>query len=444
MAEVLTVSQLTRAVRELVEGHIGQVWVEGEISNYRKQSSGHHYFTLKDDRSQLMCVMFARSFSAKSGIPLSDGLHVQAYGQVTVYEARGQHQLVVQLIQTKGQGVLQARFEALKRKLEGEGLFSPDRKRGLPGFPRRVALITSPTGAAVQDMLNILQRRSPWLSILICPVRVQGEGAAEEVAEMIDSVNAQMTGAPIDVLIVGRGGGSLEDLWAFNEEIVARAIFRSRIPVVSAVGHEIDFTIADFVADLRAPTPSAAAEIVAPDVVSLAGDLKARSNMLSRLINQALEIRRLRLERLASSSFLREPRRILTDRQQQVDQLETRLLGYWKATREQRRERIANIVAILSAFRPDRLFEMKRKELVFLEGRLKQLIAAQVSDRRIRVAESARTLRLLGPQQTLERGYSITMNERAEVIRSIQSIGRGEKIRTRLVDGEIGSTVNSP
>jgi exodeoxyribonuclease VII large subunit len=444
MAEVLTVSQLTRAVRELVEGHIGQVWVEGEISNYRKQSSGHHYFTLKDDRSQLMCVMFARSFSAKSGIPLSDGLHVQAYGQVTVYEPRGQHQLVVQLIQTKGQGVLQARFEALKRTLEGEGLFSPDRKRGLPGFPRRVALITSPTGAAVQDMLNILQRRSPWLSILICPVRVQGEGAAEEVAEMIDSVNAQMTGAPIDVLIVGRGGGSLEDLWAFNEEIVARAIFRSRIPVVSAVGHEIDFTIADFVADLRAPTPSAAAEIVAPDVVSLTGDLKARSNMLSRLINQALEIRRLRLERLASSSFLREPRRILTDRQQQVDQLETRLLGYWKATREQRRERIANIVMILSAFRPDRLFEMKRKELVFLEGRLKQLIAAQVSDRRNRVAESAKTLRLLGPQQTLERGYSITMNERAEVIRSIQSIGRGEKIRTRLVDGEIGSTVNSP
>jgi exodeoxyribonuclease VII large subunit len=442
MVEVLSVSQLTRVVRELIESRLGLVWVEGEISNYRKQSSGHHYFTLKDDRSQLTCVMFARSYSAKSGTPLADGLQVQAYGQVTVYEARGQYQLVVQLIQPKGQGLLQARFEALKKKLEGEGLFAAERKRPIPKFPLRVALVTSSTGAAVQDMLNILQRRSPWLSILICPVRVQGEGAAEEIAEMIDSINVRSSEPQIDVLIVGRGGGSLEDLWAFNEESVARAIFRSIIPVVSAVGHEIDFTIADFVADVRAPTPSAAAEIVAPDVLSLAGDLRARLSALSRLINQALEVRTLRLARLADSVYLREPKRLLSDRQQQVDQIELKLVNFWNATLEQRRARVEKIVAILTAFRPDRLFEMKRRELSSLDGRLKQAVFTELTQHRNRVAEYRKMIRLLGPQQTLERGYSITLDGNGEVVRSIRSVRPGDKLLTRLLDGEIGSTVN--
>ncbi len=276
MASILTVSELTRAIREVLEGRIGEVWVEGEISNYRKQSSGHHYFTLKDDRAQLACVMFARSYGAQTRIPLSDGMQVQVFGQVTVYEARGQYQLIVQLVQSKGQGLLQAKFEALKRKLQAEGLFDPDHKRPLPQFPRRVALVTSATGAAVQDMLNILLRRSPWLSILICPVRVQGEGAAVEISNMIDYVSSRAVELKVDVMIIGRGGGSLEDLWEFNEEIVARSIYRSRIPVISAVGHEIDFTITDFVADRRAPTPSAAAEIVAPDILALQGELISR------------------------------------------------------------------------------------------------------------------------------------------------------------------------
>src|SRR6516165_5522572 len=249
MATILTVSELTRTVRDVLEGQIGDVWVEGEISNYRKQSSGHHYFTLKDDRSQIACVMFARSYGAQAQIQLSDGMKVQAYGRVTVYEARGQYQLIIQLVQSKGQGLLQARFEALKRKLLAEGLFEKDRKRALPKFPRRVALVTSPTGAALQDMLNIFQRRNPWLSILICPVRVQGDGAAAEISEMIRHVSAHAQEFKVDVMIVGRGGGSFEDLWEFNEESVARAIYSSLVPVVSAVGHEIDFTIADFVAD---------------------------------------------------------------------------------------------------------------------------------------------------------------------------------------------------
>ena len=231
MATILTVSELTRTIREIIEGRIGEVWVEGEISNFRKQSSGHHYFTLKDDRSQVACVMFARSYGAQTRIALSDGMQVQAYGLVSVYEARGQYQLIVQLIQPKGQGLLQAKFEALKRKLQAEGLFDTARKKPLPKFPRRVALVTSPTGAAVQDMLNILKRRSPWLSILICPVRVQGEGAAAEISEMIDFVSSYAAELKVDLMIVGRGGGSLEDLWEFNEESVARSIYRSRLAV---------------------------------------------------------------------------------------------------------------------------------------------------------------------------------------------------------------------
>jgi len=282
MALILTVSELTRTVRDVLEGHIGEVWVEGEISNYRKQSSGHHYFTLKDERSQVACVMFARSYGAQSRVPLSDGMQIQAYGRVTVYEARGQYQLIVQLVQSKGRGLLQAKFEALKRKLLAEGLFEKDRKRALPKFPRRVALLTSPTGAALQDMLNILQRRNPWLSVLICPVRVQGEGASAEISEMIRHVSLRAQEWKIDVMIVARGGGSFEDLWEFNEENVARAIFSARIPVISAVGHEIDFTIADFVADVRAPTPSAAAEILGPDILNLQGELAARRSALDR------------------------------------------------------------------------------------------------------------------------------------------------------------------
>jgi exodeoxyribonuclease VII large subunit len=441
MTEVFSVSQLTRTVRELIEGRLGQVWVEGEISNYRKQSSGHHYFTLKDDQSQLACVMFARSYSAKSGQTLVDGLQIQAYGQVTVYEARGQYQLIVQLIQTKGQGLLQARFEALKKKLEEEGLFDAGRKRPLPKFPCRVALITSPIGAAVQDMLNILQRRSPWLSMLICPVRVQGERAPEEIAEMIDHINSRLEEPAIDVLIVGRGGGSLEDLWAFNEEIVARAIFRSRIPIVSAVGHEIDFTIADFVADFRAPTPSAAAEIVAPDVVSLTSELNTRMAALSRVVYRALEIRWLRVERLAGSSYLREPKRLLTGRQQQVDQLEMRLFHLWKGTAGQRRARVEKVRAILSAFRPDRLFKLKYGALNSLEGRFKQIFLGKLTRYKNRVAELGKMIQLLGPQQTMTRGYSITVDGNGDILRSVRSVRPGDRLQTRLLDGEVKSTV---
>jgi exodeoxyribonuclease VII large subunit len=439
MESVLTVTQLTRVVRELLEGRIGMVWVEGEISNYRKQSSGHHYFTLKDDSSQLACVMFARSYGAQSRVRLADGLLVQVFGQVTVYEARGQYQLIVQLIQPKGQGLLQAKFEALKRKLEAEGLFDAARKRKLPRFPRRIALVTSPTGAALQDMLNILRRRSPWVRILICPVRVQGEGASREIAARINEVSRRAEELAIDLMVVGRGGGSLEDLWEFNEEIVARAIHRSRIPVVSAVGHEIDFTIADFVADLRAPTPSAAAELVAPDVLSLTGEVLAFREKMQRLLTQAVELRKLGMQRV--SGYFREPERILINRRQFVDSAEQRLVLVHKNLFEQYHVRLRHAFLILSAFRPEQRIQACRKELMSTEGRMRKAIAARLERQRNRVVELTKAIRLLGPQQTLERGYSITQDLHGNLIRSRTQLQVGSRVRTRLADGSVESEI---
>jgi len=261
---VLSVGQLTRRITGLLEGGIGSVWVEGEISNLRRQSSGHCYFTLKDEESQLSCVLFARSAAGKTD--LRDGLQVQLHGKISVYKPRGQYQLVVRLVQSKGEGMLQALFVELKRRLAQGGLFDQERKNPLPRFPRRIGVVTSPTGAAIRDFLHVLHRRHAGVRVVIPPVRVQGKGAAAEIAAAVSEFSRGGDAiGPVDVIVVTRGGGSLEDLWEFNEESVARAIAASAIPVVSAVGHEIDFSIADFVADFRAPTPIAAAEILAAD-----------------------------------------------------------------------------------------------------------------------------------------------------------------------------------
>ncbi|HYK23424.1 MAG TPA: exodeoxyribonuclease VII large subunit, partial [Candidatus Acidoferrum sp.] len=268
-SKVLTVTELTRSIRGALETKFRAVWVQGEISNYKLHPSGHQYFTLKDQRTQIGCVIW-RDTIAPPRKPVVDGSQVQVYGTVTVFEARGQYQLNVQILQPRGVGLLQAKFEALKLKLEAEGLFAAERKRPLPKFPRRIGIVTSPTGAAIRDMVNVLRRRAPWLQILINPVRVQGTGAAQEIAVGIRELALPNEAfAPLDLIVVTRGGGSIEDLWEFNEEIVARAIFHSAVPIVSAVGHEIDFTISDFVADLRAPTPSAAAELIVPDTIDL-------------------------------------------------------------------------------------------------------------------------------------------------------------------------------
>src|SRR5206468_3225356 len=272
-SKVYTVGELTRQIRGILETKFGAVWVQGEISNYKLHPSGHQYFTLKDQRAQISCVIW-RDTMLPPRQPLADGAQVQVYGTVTVFEARGQYQLNVQILQPRGVGLLQAKFEALKRKLQAEGLFAPERKRPLPKFPRQIGIVTSPTGAAIRDILNVLKRRAPWLQILINPVRVQGTGAAQEIAVAIrELATPNENWRPLDLIVVTRGGGSIEDLWEFNEEIVARTIADVNLPIVSAVGHEIDFTICDFVADLRAATPSAAAELIVPDVADLRRNL---------------------------------------------------------------------------------------------------------------------------------------------------------------------------
>src|SRR6059058_5404821 len=279
-SKVFTVGELTRQIRSTLETKLRAVWVQGEISNYKLHPSGHQYFTLKDQRAQIACVIW-RDTMASPRQPIVDGSQVQVYGTVTVFEARGQYQLNVQILQLRGVGLLQAKFEALKRKLEAEGLFAPERKRLLPKFPRRIGIVTSPSGAAIRDILNVLSRRAPWLQILINPVRVQGTGAAQEIAVAIRELALPNKAfASVDLIVITRGGGSMEDLWEFNEEIVARAIFDSAVPIVSAIGHEIDFTIADFVADLRAPTPSAATEIIVPDANDLLRRVEALRNSL--------------------------------------------------------------------------------------------------------------------------------------------------------------------
>src|SRR3954468_20030208 len=287
-SKVFTVGELTRQIRGTLETKFGAVWVQGEISNYRPQPSGHRYFTLKDQRAAISCVVF-RNTLPPTAPPIVDGAQVQVYGNVTVFEARGQYQLNVQILQARGAGLLQAKFEALKRKLEAEGLFDPARKRALPKFPRRIGIITSSSGAAIRDILNVLNRRAPNVQVLISPVRVQGIGAAAEIATAIrELATPNKAWDEIDLIVIARGGGSIEDLWEFNEEIVARAIFHSAIPIVSAIGHEIDFTIADFVADLRAPTPSAAAELIVPDFSEVTPRIDELAACLHRCVGNFL------------------------------------------------------------------------------------------------------------------------------------------------------------
>src|SRR2546421_1936892 len=418
-SKVLSVSELTRSIRGTLETKFGAVWVQGEISNYKLHPSGHQYFTLKDARAQIACVIF-RNTMAPSRQSLADGAQVQVYGNVTVFEARGQYQLSVQIIQPRGLGVLQAKFEALKRKLDAEGLFDPARKRALPKFPKRIGIVTSPSGAAIRDILNVLSRRAPWLSILISPVRVQGTGAAQEIAVAIrELATPNENFAPVDLIVVTRGGGSMEDLWEFNEEIVARTIASVKTPIVSAVGHEIDFTICDFVADLRAPTPSAAAELIVRDVADLVRDLEGSTRRIAReLLNR------------------------MRDAQQRLDHARETLRRCLNHKIDNYRRGLAHALAALQARSPVRELLLRRNRFGDLQRRLIELPKHTLELARHRFDRVEGILRVLGPEATLRRGYSITRNERGDLIRSIAVVRQKMKIRTRLSDGEFESTTN--
>jgi len=417
-SKVFTVGELTRAIRGMLETKFGAVWVQGEISNYKLHPSGHQYFTLKDQRAQIGCVIW-RDTMAPLRQPLVDGAHVQAYGTVTVFEARGQYQLNVRILQPRGVGLLQARFETLKRKLQAEGLFAPERKRPLPKFPRRIGIVTSPTGAAIRDMLNVLHRRAPWLQVLLNPVRVQGTGAAQQIAVAIRELSMPNEAfAPLDLIVVTRGGGSIEDLWEFNEEIVARAIFHSALPIVSAVGHEIDFTICDFVADLRAPTPSAAAELIVPDII----DLQRRVDGWTRALARQL-LNRVR------------------DAQQGLDHARETLQRCLSHKIDSYKRGLLHIAAALQARSPAREIGIRRNRFVDLRRRLNTSPLRLVENAKQRFVRTEGILRVLGPDATLRRGYSITTDESGKVIRTVAVVHPRMKIRTRVSDGEFGSDV---
>lgn len=437
---VLSVTELTREIREVLQGHIGTVWVEGEISNHRLQGSGHQYFTLKDAGSQLSCVMFR---GARSSVRLSDGALVQVHGEISVYEPRGQYQMVVKQVQMKGQGSLQARFEALKRKLYEEGLFDADNKQSIPKYPRVVALVTSPTGAAIQDMLNILTRRAPWIHILVFPVRVQGQGVEHETIRALEMLNdATAHGLPIpDTIVIGRGGGSIEDLWAYNEEALARAVFASAIPVISAVGHEIDFTIADFVADLRAPTPSAAAELLAPDVTELKRHFDSLSRRLSGQVTTLLDRHEQTLDFMARSALKTAPAYQLQTAEQAVDEMEAHLK---ETSREQLRtlaDQVQERQQIIAEHHPRIMLMEAAHRLEHQARQLQQTMTYRLERLTDQVSSRAQLIKHLGPESILARGFSYTTDAQGNVIRDARDVANGETLVTRLQQGTVKSTV---
>lgn len=439
---VLSVGELTHRISNLLEAGIGMVWVEGEISNFRSQASGHCYFTLKDDSAQLSCVLFARTTAGQGKAALRDGLQVQLYGQISVYKPRGQYQLMVRLVQPKGEGVLQARFEELKRRLAAEGLFEQERKKLLPRFPRRIGVVTSPTGAAICDFLNVLHRRHPGLHVLINPVRVQGKGAASEIAAAIKELSSGSEEiGPLDVIVVTRGGGSLEDLWEFNEEIVARAIANSAIPVVSAIGHEIDFSIADFVADLRAPTPSAAAELLAADGADLLDRFASLVARIGREAETTLERYQAAEYRLSGSALFREPLRRLDEARQTSDRLEESLASELERRITLHSSQLATMAAQLAASHPGLQFIRCRQNLESLAGRVALEIKHRLDRERGRYARLHSALAALSPEATLARGFSITRDAAGRVVKDAGQVASGDSIRTQLLEGTIHSEV---
>ena len=441
---VLSVTDLTLKIKGLIEQQVGEVWVSGEVSNLRVQSSGHSYFTLKDANAQLSCVLF-RGAAAAARVTLRDGQKAVLQGEVTVYEPRGQYQLVVRSVELAGVGALQAAFERLKAQLAAEGLFDPARKRPLPKYPRRLGVVTSPTGAALRDVLHVLERRYAGVEILLAPCRVQGAGAEQEIAAALGALNAWSASAPereLDALLVTRGGGSLEDLWAFNEEVVARAIATSKVPVISGVGHEIDFTIADFVADVRAATPSAAAEILTAGYVESREALPRWEGRLRRVLDATLSTAAEAVAGWERRLRRAHPRRRLNEQRQRVDELEVALVRRGRELVRRLGERVAGIGGRLAAIRPSRRWRQGRERLdavgLDLQGALRAGLTAMAQ----RVEGLATRLRLLSPEEVLARGYSITLDAATgQVVRRASDTAVGRSLRTRLHAGEVTSVV---
>ncbi|WP_421863973.1 exodeoxyribonuclease VII large subunit [Marinobacter adhaerens] len=433
----LSVSELNHQARHLLESSFMQVWVEGELSGFSRPSSGHWYFSLKDRKCQVRCAMF-RGMNQRIRTPPKEGDQVRIRGKVTLYENRGDFQIIVEHVEPAGLGALQQAFEELKRKLLAEGLFEQASKKPLPSLPRHIGVVTSPTGAAIHDILTVLARRCPAIPVTLYPTAVQGKAAT---ADIVRAIEAAQNHGVADVLIIGRGGGSLEDLWCFNEEAVARAIAACRIPTVSAVGHEVDVTIADFVADLRAPTPSAAAEKISPDQSDWLKQLRDREFRLSNAMGLALKRLGTQLGHL--SARLRDPRRELLEKAQRMDELEMRLR---KAIRQRlttvgvRNDHLRQRLVMQS---PHRQLSDSQDALRRVSERLVSVMQQDLKQRRDNLEHAAQTLNVVSPLATLGRGYSIVRDNNGNILRDASNVNPGDTISARVARGEMTAKVTS-
>jgi exodeoxyribonuclease VII large subunit len=436
--DIYTPVRLNREARVLLERGFGSLWLEGELSNLSRPASGHWYFSLKDDAAQLRSAMFRQRNMLVNFAP-RDGMRVLVRGRVSLYEPRGDYQFLADAMEEAGEGALRRQFEQLKAKLAAAGLFAPEHKQKLPTLPRRIGVITSPTGAAIRDILHILKRRFPGIPVLIYPVPVQGSGAAEQIVAAIRLANLRQD---CDVLMLARGGGSLEDLWSFNEESVARAIYAGRIPLITGIGHEVDFTIADFVADVRAPTPSGAAELVVPDQQTWLQGLTVLQrrllNGLRRHMNQHQQgfiwLQR-RLQQLHPGVQLRQ-------RAQRLDELEQRLIRGLQFDLEQRKRLLGAQYARLQSQSPALQLSQARNRLQQLQVRMQTLVRAQTETLRTRLKIALRTLDALSPLATLTRGYAIVSDARGHAVLDATQVQVGESIHARLARGSVSATVN--
>jgi len=438
--QILTVSQVTREIRNLLEGTYPKVWIEGEISNLRVVHSGHAYFTLKDASSQLRSVMFRSSWRQLPFTPEA-GMHVVAQGRLSVYEPRGDYQLLASYLEPKGIGALQLAYEQLRDRLFQEGLFDEARKRPLPLVPQRIGIVTSPTGAAIRDIIRIVHRRRANVHLYLYPVRVQGQEASQEIVEGIAKLNAY-TPRP-EVLIVGRGGGSLEDLWAFNEERVARAIAASEVPVISAVGHEIDYTIADFVADLRASTPSAAAELVVKSEEELCQQLNALMARMHTVVQYRHAQAQQALDHLFNSRPLREPHRFVETLQQQVDDLVLQLEKGWQNNSQERARRLQHATRSLARLNPRVRWQRLYTHLTTLERRLRHAAQSRLTRRGEILGGLSSRLHALSPLAVLGRGYSLCRDPLSQqLVPRAALVHPGQQIEVLLQDGQLLCTVD--
>ena len=431
----LTVSELNHQARHLLESSFMQVWVEGELSGFSRPSSGHWYFSLKDQKCQIRCAMFRGANQRIRTLP-REGDQIRIRGKVTLYENRGDFQIIVEHLEPAGLGALQQAFEALKARLQSEGLFDPARKKPIPATPRHIGVITSPTGAAIHDILTVLKRRCPAIPITLYPTAVQGQAATADIVQAID--RAQRHGLA-DVLIIGRGGGSLEDLWCFNEEAVARAIAACPIPTVSAVGHEVDVTIADFVADLRAPTPSAAAEKISPDQQDWLRRLAEQQGRLGQSARRLLQRLHNQLGHL--SARLRDPRRELLEKAQRMDELELRLNKAIRDRLDQQKQKTDYLLQRMSAQSPRRTLKTASEQTQQLEERLTLAARHLLRQKDERLQHIAQTLHVVSPLATLGRGYAIVRDDQGRIVRKAGDLETGDQITARLGRGSVSAQV---